>query len=236
LREVTPRLIAALGHARGISHKLVLDTYIPEVERYGGDLAMPLAEQTFEADSDAALEILSAYRTDRHARWRLCLLGMKALLDDLDLPTETVEAMMVAARDGQMRKFYESVATTKAMGTKYRAVQKEVTELLEKTPERYSRGVDAIRRRGAALAEPFARLRVLEECGALTQTRPQIAISYLHMWANRMCRGSANAQELVMYDILARYAAGKLARARRKASAAPVVNSTAADAVVALAG
>jgi thiopeptide-type bacteriocin biosynthesis protein len=216
-REVAPRVFAALSRVRGISHKVVVDTYDPEVERYGGDLAMPIANQLFEADSDAAIEILSGCRADRDARWRLCLLGMNALLSDLDLPTEARRDVMAGARNGQMTRYLENTATTKAMGDKFRALRVEVAEILERTPGRYSKGAAILARRSAATAAPLARLRQLEDGGLLTAPRAVIAASYLHMWANRMFRGSANPQELILYDFLARFYEGKIARAHRGA-------------------
>ena len=54
----------------GSVSRLVLDTYDREVDRYGGPLAMPVAERIFEADSDAVLALLSSLDARRCRRRR----------------------------------------------------------------------------------------------------------------------------------------------------------------------
>lgn len=58
--ELLPRLHSFAAGLRdsGYTRRLTLDTYDPEVERYGGPTAMPAAERVFHADSVAALEQL----------------------------------------------------------------------------------------------------------------------------------------------------------------------------------
>src|SRR4029079_19603112 len=58
------RLLPALGALvdrllrQGIVHRMVVDTYEREVERYGGPAAIAACERVFEADSDAVLDLL----------------------------------------------------------------------------------------------------------------------------------------------------------------------------------
>ncbi|WP_162793613.1 lantibiotic dehydratase [Streptomyces paludis] len=47
----------------GLTRRLVLDTYAPEIERYGGPRAMAAAERVFHTDSLAVLETLRLART-----------------------------------------------------------------------------------------------------------------------------------------------------------------------------
>ena len=67
-----------------------LDTYVRELERYGGATGMPLCERIFQADSEAVLSIVEALSGDAgaDARWRLALAGIDRLHDDIgfDLP------------------------------------------------------------------------------------------------------------------------------------------------------
>ncbi|MEV3859814.1 lantibiotic dehydratase [Streptomyces sp. NPDC050095] len=60
-----PQLHEAAGRwtARGLAGRLVLDTYEPEWERYGGPEAQCAAEEFFCADSGAALTLLALART-----------------------------------------------------------------------------------------------------------------------------------------------------------------------------
>ena len=47
---------------------------------------------------------------------------------------------------------------------------------------------------------------------------PELAGSYVHMHLNRLFRSAANAQEMVLYDYLARTYDSRMAREKRKAS------------------
>ena len=73
-------------------------------------------------------------------------------------------------------------------------------------------GLDLLTRRSAAIAPIAAELHRLARAGRLTQTMPRLAMSYVHMFANRLLRTSALAQELVIYDLLARLARERRAR------------------------
>src|SRR5207302_325901 len=82
--------------------RLAVDTYRPELHRYGGEAAMPLIEEIFAADSDAVLGIVELLSGDEgmDARWRLALRGADMLLDDVGLPWEERCRVMRALRDG----------------------------------------------------------------------------------------------------------------------------------------
>jgi thiopeptide-type bacteriocin biosynthesis protein len=65
-RHVLPLLhdwAAELCHL-GMARRLVLDTYEPEVSRYGGEKALEIAEQLFCADSEAAIAQLRLRQAD----------------------------------------------------------------------------------------------------------------------------------------------------------------------------
>ena len=87
-------------------------------------------------------------------------------------------------------------------------------ELLSRPPESYAAGVAAIQKRSALVTRLAPRLRELEGRDKLTTPRFDLAVSHLHMWANRVLRGSANAQEFVLYDFLHRAYGSALARGR----------------------
>ncbi|HEY6148419.1 MAG TPA: lantibiotic dehydratase, partial [Thermoanaerobaculia bacterium] len=87
LREVLPDLHASAAGplADGRSWKLQIDTYEPEVERYGGAEAIDAAERIFQADSECALRILDMLEegdAGAQERWRIALRGADAMLED----------------------------------------------------------------------------------------------------------------------------------------------------------
>jgi len=213
-QSVAPRLFTALEGARHLVQRHALDTYDPEVERYGGEEAMTIAEALFDADSEAALSIVERFRTDPNARWKLALVGMDAWLTDLGFTVEEKRAIVALAREGQAGRFVSGHELTRQLGRVYRTRRSEVDELLSRPPESYAAGVAAIQKRSVLVSRLTPRLRELEKHDELTTPRADIAVSHLHMWANRLLRGSANAQELVLYEFLHRAYGSAIARGR----------------------
>src|SRR5262249_15879954 len=64
--------------------KLQIDTYMREIERYGGAAGMPICEALFGCDSDAAARLVALGGTERD-RWGALLAGLDALLRDFGL-------------------------------------------------------------------------------------------------------------------------------------------------------
>ena len=104
LRDVMPQLCAAAAPALadGRVRRLAFDTYERELERYGGPDGMALSERLFTADSDAALELIGLTPGDggADARWRVTLLGIDRLLDDLGLDLGVRRGVLAATRTG----------------------------------------------------------------------------------------------------------------------------------------
>jgi thiopeptide-type bacteriocin biosynthesis protein len=217
--DVAPRLFATLAAVRPLVHKVVLDTYDPEVERYGGDEAMEVAHQVFEADSDAALAILAPFRTDAKARWQMTLLGMDFMLADLGLDVVQREAVVTTARDFWARNLGSGTDLSRQLGERYRNVRVELEELLLAPPARYAAGTTALRRRSAVITRAAHQLHEIERRGGLVTPLHDVAASFLHMSANRFFRGSQNRHELVLYDFLGRVYRSARARAQQRSHA-----------------
>jgi hypothetical protein len=60
----------------------------------------------------------------------------------------------------------------------------------------------------------MAALRDRDAAGPLSPPLTEVAVSYLHMHANRVLRSAHRAQELVLYDFLTRYYESQAARAQ----------------------
>jgi thiopeptide-type bacteriocin biosynthesis protein len=209
--RLLPRLHQRLAPllADGLVGKLQLDTYEREVERYGGAAAMAIAERVFQHDSDAVLEIIGLLEgdDDEDARWKLTLVGLHRLLDDLGLELGARLALVSSIRDHYAREHEAGVALQRRVGERHREVRAELEELLcgpgDNHP--FAPGLDALRRRSIALGEPLAELRTLATRDALTRPLEEIAASFLHMHAIRMLRTAPRRHELVLYDFLLRH-------------------------------
>jgi thiopeptide-type bacteriocin biosynthesis protein len=218
-----PSILAPL-HREQLLWKVQLDTYEREVERYGGPEAILLAEQLFQVDSEAVLELLGLLPGDdgADARWRLMLCGMDLLLSDLGLGLETRLQLTTTLRETFGREFHVESAAEQQLGERFRKERRSMEELLgsrKASSPVLAQGLEVLQRRSERLAPIAAGLNSLAAAGKLGSPIAELAGSFLHMHANRMARSAARAQELVLYDLLNRHYASQAARQRKAGSA-----------------
>lgn len=220
--QLLPLLHAQLAPAsdRGLVWTIMLDTYEREIERYGGERGIELAEAWFRADSDCALRILERLEGDAgaDAAWRLALRGIDRLMDDLGLALPDKLATMTLARDRFGAEVGMTTSLQKALGEKFRRHRPEIAGLLD-TPaddpdHELGPAFEIIAARSRATAPLAARLRALEAEGALRSPVLDLVHSFVHMHVNRMIRSAARLHELVLYDLLRRHYDGVIARAK----------------------
>jgi thiopeptide-type bacteriocin biosynthesis protein len=209
--EVLPRLHAAAAPLleTGQLWRMQLDTYEREVERYGGDRGIELAEQLFTADSDAVLTILGSLSGDAglDLRWRLAMAGIDLLFDDLGLRLGEKRALARRAREGFGQEFGIDGNFRGQVSQRYRAQRAHLEALLDAgqaPPAPLAAGLEALHRRSLQLAPVMAELRRLDRAGRLSTTMTDLATVYAHMHANRLLRSAHRAQELVLYELLDR--------------------------------
>jgi thiopeptide-type bacteriocin biosynthesis protein len=217
--QVWPELQAAVGSCltSGQVWKLQIDSYEREIDRYGGNLGMLLSEELFAADSDACLALQGELGSDQDARWRLTLCGMDMLLTDLGFDLTAKGAILRACRDGFGREFRTAGLLERQMGVRFRQERSALETLLDRNRDARSAlepGLQILRRRSALVAGIGLRLQEAAAAGLLTVPPAELAASYLHMFANRMLRAAARAQELVLYDFLDRLYQSGAARKR----------------------
>jgi class I lanthipeptide synthase len=189
--------------------RLQLDTYEREVERYGGDRAIELAEQVFAADSEAVLGALGPLSGDAglDLRWRLAICGMELLFEDFGLTLEEKRSVTSRAREGFGREFGIDGDFRGELSRRYRAERARLEALLDpahEPPPDLAAGLDALRRRSVQLAPVVAELRRVDEAGYLSATIRDIAMAHAHMHVNRLLRSAHRAHELVLYELLGR--------------------------------
>jgi thiopeptide-type bacteriocin biosynthesis protein len=211
--EVQPLLTDALAPlvGAGLVWRAQLDTYEREVERYGGDQGMLLAEEAFCADSDAVAGIVALLDGDgADARWRLALLGTDLLLDDLGLTVAERVTWAQRQRDGYGREFPGASGLAKQLGRRYRDERGDLEDLLwgDQSGHPLAPGVELLRARSERLRPLGPRLRALPAPFDIGDWAASVA----HMHANRLLRSAARAQELAIHDLLARLYRSRLAR------------------------
>src|SRR6266568_5100584 len=209
--EALPSLEAAAAPLleAGQLWRVQLDTYEREVERYGGDRGVELAEQVFAADSEAVLAIMGPLSGDTglDLRWHVAIRGMDLLFDDLGLTLQEKRSAARQARAGFGREFGIDGNFRSQVSQRYRAERARLEALLDPgqaLPAPLAVGLEALRRRSLQLAPVTAELRRLGQAGHLSATLADIAMSYAHMHVNRLLRSAQRAQELVLYELLDR--------------------------------
>ena len=219
LHETLPllhRVVAPLLDT-GQLWRVQLDTYEREVERYGGEAGICLAERVFHADSDAVLAVVHQLTGDAGAelRWRVALRGVDLLFDDLGLTLDQKRAIARRARRGYGSEFGANGDFSREVSRRYRQERASVEALLDPhrdPPSELAPSLQALHQRSIALAPVAQDLRALADAGGLTVDLCELAMSLAHMHVNRMLRSAQRAQELVLYEMLDRAYSSQAAR------------------------
>ena len=222
LHETLPLLTRVTAPLLGTGQlwRVQLDTYEREVERYGGEAGIGLAERVFYADSEAALAIVRQLTGDAGAelRWRVALRGIDLLFDDLGLTLEQKRDIALQAQRGYGREFGADGAFQHEISRRYRTERACLEALLDpqrEAPAELAASIQALHQRSAALAPVMRDLRAAADAGRLTVDCPALTMSLAHMHVNRMLRSAQRAQELVLYELLGRAYSSQAARRRR---------------------
>jgi thiopeptide-type bacteriocin biosynthesis protein len=197
--------------------RVQLDTYEREVERYGGEAGVRLAERVFHADSDAVLAVVGQLTGDAGAelRWRVTLRGIDLLFDDLGLTLEQKRAIAQRARRGYGSEFGADGNFSRGISRRYRQERASVEILLDRhqdPPPELAASLWVLHQRSTLLAPVAQELRALADAGRLSVDLSELAMSLAHMHVNRMLRSAPRAQELVLYELLDRAYSSQAAR------------------------
>jgi thiopeptide-type bacteriocin biosynthesis protein len=201
-----------------------LDTYEREVERYGGPEGILLAEQVFQADSEAVLELAARLPEDTRGdvRWRLGIVGMDLLLRDLGFDLDAKCMILRKTRAAFAGELKVDAKFRHKLGEKFRLERKSLETVLDLTSRpdaQLAESLEVLRRRSERLAPIISELKACAQSGSLSVPLVDLAASYLHMHVNRILRSAHRAQELVLYDFLGRLYESQSARAREQVSA-----------------
>lgn len=183
--------------------RFLFDTYVREIDRYGGSQAISLAESFFAADSRACLSILPSLLDDGDARWQAVLAGIHVLMDDLGLTTVERAAVVRSMRDGLQSDLGFSKDSKKAVAAGYRRHRDLIRHLIEDELQRENSVIGMVLRQRSRETKGVTReLRLLAQDGHLSRPITDIAGSLAHMHANRLLRAKHNQQEAVIYHYL----------------------------------
>jgi thiopeptide-type bacteriocin biosynthesis protein len=218
--------LAARAIEEGLAWRFQLDTYEREVERYGGEAGLLLSERLFRVDSDSVLAVLQMVDGDgqQELRWRLALAGLDLLLGDLDFSLEERYDLLDGWRQALAADLSPDGALARELGERFRRERRTLDPLLDRRwdlDQPLGRGCALIAAQSPRRRELGQALRQLARDGGLDIPLADLTASHLHMQINRMLCAPTLAEELMIYDFLARLYDGRIARKgdRRRANA-----------------
>lgn len=211
--QVLPLLQQKLASALacGRVHRIELFTYQREVERYGGDAAMALVEQVFQADSDFVVQTLLLSRDyGESMRWRMALLGVDTLLTAFGYELAQKLELISGLRQGFGQEFREHAHLRTQLGKKYRdfqgTLQHDFADMANDTETEPLRQMQQLCRRLQQQLEAIAsHIFELQQDQSLSCSVDTILHSVLHMFNNRLFKAYGREQEFVVYDFLRRH-------------------------------
>lgn len=199
---------------QGLVHNTVVDTYRPEIERYGKE-TMTDSEHVFHVDSLAVVRLLQELTDDsgEEHRWLFAIRGVDDLLNGFSYTLSDKHRLLTELQATFFSEFGGDAALRNQLNTKYRTVTGLVSAVL----------VDA----GAVLPNPLpdllaSRSQAIQQIAATLlpklQTPDPLLASYIHMFLNRLFISSHRLHELVIYHFLFRQYAARTARNTAKTS------------------
>ena len=195
LERLLPQLCAWAGElvAGGVRNRFAFDTYEREVERYGGEEAMSIAESIFAADSAAVAELVWLRQ------------GQMPTLDATTLAALTMDDLLAGfgLSEDERVAWTRDILLSSNDGREYRE-RKETLRLLLGDPEAVARepggaAVAAVlRARRGALAPCAEKLAQLANRGALESPAASLYRSHIHLHANRLLGAGSPIEEMAL--------------------------------------
>src|SRR5262249_25506001 len=148
-------------------------------------------------------------------RWRLTLRGMDCLLDDFGIELKARRALLEDLRKAFAREFRADEDFIGRLGDRFRKERRRLDALLDPANDQENPllpGIEILRRRSQVWSSTISELNALARAGRLSVSTAALAASLMHMSVNRLLRSAQRAQEMVIYDYLARLYESRLAR------------------------
>jgi thiopeptide-type bacteriocin biosynthesis protein len=205
----------------GSVHRVVVDTYQRELERYGGPAGIALAERIFTADSEAALRWLAAARLGSGAtladeRWCVLTAASDRLLRDFALSDQDRRTLLLQLATGYAAE--GSAAGSERQVAAFFRTQRGTLErhLQPPAPGDGERAAlwQALAARSTEVRAAAAQLRQLDEEGMLETSLPELVSALLHVQAGRLMRSEVRANEHLAFSCLLKLDRARLARRR----------------------
>lgn len=194
--------------AGGLVDRFLVDEYLPETARYGGELGLGACERIFGADSITALDVLNDPKISRSRRWMASAASIDALFEDLELPTGVRLAISERCSQNYGGGPASRRIARRATGKEWKSACVVLSELgvgkgIHSRPSRWNA-------RAARLYPDIGRLQREEQDGRLGNSLADVLGSLAHMSINRILHWGTAAEEAVIHEALCRHYRTKL--------------------------
>jgi len=203
----------------GIVSKIVVDTYIRELERYGFT-NIENTEKLFHIDSKASMHFLSINKSKNKEdlRWHWALINIDQMLSDFGFDIENKQKLFTFSEISFSQEFDLSKKENKIqLDAKFRNKREEINSILDREGK-YFEGYEALysilQIRSSNTSEIIKRIKksLTEEGLEITE----VVMSYIHMTLNRIFVTRIRENELMIYNLLAKYYNSTIAKKKAK--------------------
>jgi thiopeptide-type bacteriocin biosynthesis protein len=204
----------------GEIQKVVLDTYIREMERYFS-FNIEHSESLFFHDSVACCQILEQLDGDQGEfyRWQMAHVSIDKLMDDFGLGDEEKYELTNKLQNSFFNEFNQqkpenTTGLKRSLNDKYRLNATAITEVLSATDNEdlvFLRQFYEIRSHSIQPISSAIRSAV-EDHGISKEWYDELLASYIHMALNRLFMAKPRMHEMVVYHGLSKYYDSKLKR------------------------
>jgi thiopeptide-type bacteriocin biosynthesis protein len=193
-----------------IIQRIVIDTYIPETDRYGGPETIRISEELFENDSWATLKILNLLEpgVQDNLRILISMRSVDALLNDFKLPIRDKRDLFKKLSEGFATEFGAGPLLQKNLNGKYKNLSRSIFSFMDPDQDPENEMLEAaeiIRTRSTDnLNMALTILKIIEKHEDAISLN-ELLISHIHMMMNRLFISHQRKYELVVYHFLERY-------------------------------
>lgn len=189
----------------GYVYKISMDTYIPELKRYGIQ-TIDIAEELFYADSLACMKFLKETEGDsrEQVRWKYAIKSIDILLNDFGFTPKDKCLLFDQLKNSFHTEFNSDKILKNQLNEKYRNNRKFLESILlnehDSETEVYP-FISILLERSVFNDQIVNKLKIIsgeEYHNVVMQLMP----SYIHMLLNRIIMSKARLHELVLYDML----------------------------------
>lgn len=194
-----------------IIHKIMLDKYDRELERYG-DSNINNSESLFYIDSELCVQFLKKLgnQDGQETRWKWAIASVDNLLIDFGFNLESKHELLSILRTNYFIEFRANRKSVKLqLDHKFRTLRKELKEIIE-DPKLHFTNEQLLLLKNRSKSMKGLVLKIKRVNKSENIDIKKLLMSYVHMNLNRLFMGNSRLNELIVYDLMYRYYDSKL--------------------------